>query len=112
MPADDRIPHPEMIEAIKDRMNGMNVREVKEAQQARIDAMAQKRRDAEAKKAEQLACSTTVVEGKRWDFKFVDCKVDATGKEGRSPSGVGWRYGFPHEDRKKGQIKIQTKVEY
>lgn len=112
MPADDRIPHPEMIEAIKDRNNGMNAREVKEAQQARIDAMAQKRRDAEARKAEQLVRSTTVVEGKRWDFKFVDCKVDATGKQGRSPSAVGWRYGFPHEDRKKGQIKIQTKVEY
>jgi len=51
------------------------------------------------------------VPGRRWDFVFQDISVDTVGQDGRSPKGVGWRYGFPHEDRKKGQVKIPTKVE-
>lgn len=101
-----------MIETIKDRLNGMNAREVREAQQSRIAAMEQKRADNEARRNADLERRTTVVEGKRWDFKFVDCKVEDTGKDGRRKEAVGWRYGMPHEDRKKGQVKIPTKIDY
>jgi hypothetical protein len=37
--------------------------------------------------------------------------VDAVGRDGRDHKGVGWRYGVPHQDRKKGVVKIPTKVE-
>ena len=47
----------------------------------------------------------------RWDFKFRDISVESVGKDGRDKRGVGARYGFPHEDRKRGQIKIPTRVE-
>ena len=48
---------------------------------------------------------------RRWDFVFQNVSVDHAGKDGRGAKGVGWRYGFPHEDRKKGQVKIPTKVD-
>lgn len=111
LPADDRIPHPEMIAALKDRAAGLNAREVAEAQAERIKGMEAKRAQREAEKQRALEKQTTVVEGRRWDFKFVDCSVDEAGKRGRSLTAAGWRYGFPHEDRKKGQIKIVTKID-
>jgi hypothetical protein len=110
LPADARIPHPEMIETIKDRNNGMNAREQRITQEARIAEMNNKRRDIQEKKIAKLEKMTTIVPGKRWDFKFVDCKVEDGGKLGRGLKAPGWRYGFPHEDRKKGQIKIATSV--
>lgn len=47
----------------------------------------------------------------RAEFRFRDIKVESVGKDGRAKGGVGARYGFPHEDRKKGMIKIPRKVE-
>ena len=111
LPADDRIPHPEMIAALKDRAAGLNAREVAEAQTARIAGMEAKRALREKDKLREVEKRTKVVEGRRWDFKFVDCSVDEAGKKGRSLTAAGWRYGFPHEDRKKGQIKIVTKID-
>ena len=52
-----------------------------------------------------------VVEGRRWDFRFQDVSAEKVGKDGRGREAVGLRYGFPHEDRKRGQVKIPTKVE-
>ena len=42
-----------------------------------------------------------VLDSGRWRWKFRNAE---TGK-------VGFRYGLPHEDRKKGQVKIPTRVE-
>lgn len=47
----------------------------------------------------------------RWEFRFREISVDDVGKDGRARKGVGARYGMPHEDRKKGQVKIPTRVE-
>ena len=64
--------------------------------------------DAEAekmKKREEILRSKrgeeTVVERGRWRWRVTEAE---TGK-------VGFRYGVPHEDRKKGQVKIPTRVE-
>ena len=51
------------------------------------------------------------VKSRRWDFNFEDISAEKTGKDGRGQHAVGLRYGMPLEDRKKGQIKIPTKVE-
>ena len=37
--------------------------------------------------------------------------VDDAGKDGRSRKGTGWRYGVPFYDRRRGEVKIPTKVE-
>ena len=47
----------------------------------------------------------------RWEFRFRDVQVEDVGNDGRARRGVGARYGFPHEDRKRGQVKIPTRVE-
>lgn len=111
LPADARIPHPEMIEFQKDRMSGMRMEEQREVQANRIARIEQQRKDAQQRAKDRLEAQTRIVEGRRWDFKFMDVSVDDVGKDGRGSAGVGWRYGFPHEDRKKGQIKIQTQVD-
>lgn len=55
---------------------------------------------------------TTVVKGSRWNFRFESIDAGLAGKDGRGPAGVGWRYGMPFEDRKRGNLKgVPTKVE-
>jgi hypothetical protein len=111
LPADARIPHPELIAAEKDNIAGYSVSERKLRAQERLEAQtAAKKKREEAKKQHELASLKTVPQ-RRWDFVFRDVSVDAVGRNGRDPRGVGWRYGLPHQDRKKGQVKIPTKVE-
>jgi hypothetical protein len=111
LPADERIPHPELIAAEKDNLAGYSVSERQTRAQQRLEAQtAEKKRREEEKKQEELAGLKKVPQ-RRWDFVFQDISVDAAGRNGRDHRGVGWRYGLPHEDRKKGQVKIPTKVE-
>ncbi|KAF2151257.1 hypothetical protein K461DRAFT_280048 [Myriangium duriaei CBS 260.36] len=118
LPPDERIPHPELIEV--ERGIDLDV-EDEEGQEEMKDRMAEQLRQAaatakakvEAKRQAAEAARTKVVKGSRWNFKFetIDANV-AAGKDGRSPVGVGWRYGMPYEDRKRGNQKgIPTKME-
>lgn len=111
LPADDRVPHPELIQAERDINAGLTkeerhaiIRERDEAKQKRDARNEERKREWEARNIKQVG-------GRRWDFKFENISVDAAGQHGRSPAGVGWRYGVPHQDRKRGQIKIPTSVE-
>ena len=52
-----------------------------------------------------------VVKGRRWDFQFQKFNAEKVGRDGRARGAVGARYGMPHEDRKRGMVKIPTKVE-
>jgi hypothetical protein len=107
LPADDRIPHPELVQLAKSTNN-------QEIRQAMILAQAEKLRRAAAKakekEARRVAAIQTVHSG-RWDFRFQNVSVDSVGLDGRDPRGVGARYGVPHQDRKKGQVKIPRSVE-
>lgn len=47
----------------------------------------------------------------RTEFRFRKISVESVGKDGRSQFGVGARYGAPHEDRKRGAVKIPVRVE-
>lgn len=51
--------------------------------------------------------------GARWQFRFRDTVVsqEVTGKDGRGATAPGRRYGAPTMERKKGTVKIPTKVE-
>ncbi|KAK4161425.1 eukaryotic mitochondrial regulator protein-domain-containing protein [Cladorrhinum sp. PSN259] len=46
-----------------------------------------------------------------FEFRFEKINVDSVGRDGRARSGVGWRYGVPHNDRRRGAVKIPTSVE-
>ncbi|KAL8809023.1 MAG: hypothetical protein Q9200_003801 [Gallowayella weberi] len=109
--ADKRIPHPEMIELAKVAFehrgrddivkNRRNELEQEEAAVQNLKREQKAAREAAAKK----------IETSRWQFRFEPIKAESAGRDGRARGGVGARYGIPPQDRKKGQIKIPTKVE-
>lgn len=110
LPADDRIPHPELVQVERELAAGLSFEKRRELAEERLAKEQEKKKKEEERKQAELASLKTVPQ-RRWDFVFKDVSVDSVGRNGRDPKGVGWRYGFPHEDRKKGQVKIPTKVE-
>ncbi|KAL8925495.1 MAG: hypothetical protein Q9172_002212 [Xanthocarpia lactea] len=111
LPADKRIPHPELVELAKvaAQHRGRNdiVRERRNELEQQEAAVLNMRR--EQKAAQEAAAKK--VDTPRWQFRFESIKSESAGKDGRAKEGVGARYGIPPQDRKKGQIKIPTKVE-
>lgn len=111
LPADERIPHPELVKVVRDEVAGYSKEERRaRAEQRYVEAAEKKKAAEEAKRKEELETKRTVPQ-RRWDFVFRDVSVESVGRNGRDPRGVGWRYGLPHQDRKKGQVKIPTSVE-
>lgn len=109
LPADERIPHPELIDAYRDIGKSPEDRAVAQQQREKKEADIK-----EAKRriwAEEEERRVTKVETERWEFRFRDVSVEDAGRDGRGRNGVGARYGMPHEDRKKGIVKIPRRVE-
>ncbi|KAL8765295.1 MAG: hypothetical protein Q9203_006655 [Teloschistes exilis] len=111
LPADQRIPHPEMIELARVASQNRGRPDVYNARQQELEqeeaAILDMRRERKAKHE----AATKKVDTPRWQFRFENIKVEYAGQDGRGRGGVGARYGIPPQDRKKGQIKIPTKVE-
>ncbi|KAB5559775.1 eukaryotic mitochondrial regulator protein-domain-containing protein [Coniochaeta sp. 2T2.1] len=111
LPADKRVPHPELINLEKDLLAGKSPEEAKEAfEKAAMDsevATATK----EQKRLLYEERQTTRVKASRFEFRFKKINVEDVGKDGRSRLGTGYRYGVPFYDRRRGQVKIPTKVE-
>lgn len=70
----------------------------------------QSRKALERKRKERDAREIKKVQTERSEFRFQDIRVESAGPLGRGKDGVGARYGIPPQDRKKGQIKIPTRV--
>lgn len=111
LPADARIPHPELIELEKAAASDSSRAERIEAQRARDAKAAEEKEGKERRQKEWEERNRRTFEGQRWDFKFTNVSVEAVGKDGRGRGGVGWRYGNPLNDRKRGMVKIPTSVE-
>ncbi|KAI4185169.1 MAG: hypothetical protein LQ346_005967 [Caloplaca aetnensis] len=110
LPAEHRIPHPEMVELAKvaqeHRGRDDKVKERRdELEQGEAAALALKRERAGAREAAAMK-----IDNGRWLFRFENIKAESVGKDGRARGGVGARYGVPPQDRKKGQVKIPTRV--
>jgi hypothetical protein len=110
LPADDRVPHPELTLMHKDRLAGMTRDEIDERQEKRDEVSEMKRQQKAARRAAKEATVKKVDTG-RYQFRFTDVNVDDIGKDGRGHKGVGWRYGVPHMDRSRAKVKIPTRVE-
>lgn len=113
LPADDRIPHPELIQLERDRNSDMTSQERIAKQREKLLAEKQEKEEREkARKAKEEREVTRVTPPQgRWEFRFRDINVESVGQDGRDRRGIGARYGIPYEDRKRGQIKIPTRVE-
>ncbi|MCJ1287292.1 hypothetical protein MMC26_006640 [Xylographa opegraphella] len=110
LPADERIPHPELVEMARVHPDGLNRQErvLRARERMRIeDAEKEEKENARREREER---ETTRVMGARWEFRFRDVDVESRVREGKG-ARVGARYGVPHQDRKRGQIKIPTRVE-
>ena len=111
LPAEDRIPHPELVQLEKWRYEGVE-REKRLAMQREANAIEQeKKKEAERARRVREAREVKRAETARSVFRFQDIKVESVGQDGRDRRGVGARYGIPPQDRKKGQIKIPTRVD-
>ncbi len=112
LPPEKRMPIPELVDIEKDmQTGGRSYEDSFEAFRTKAEAaeQAQARRSAADTAAE--AARTTRVDTGRFQFRIRDINAENVGRDGRSADAVGWRYGFPLEDRKSGQIKIPTSVE-
>ncbi|ROT37509.1 hypothetical protein SODALDRAFT_334619 [Sodiomyces alkalinus F11] len=108
--ADARSPHPELIELQKRKLAGVP----DEENQGKFQAETKAEEDALVEKLERRAAQeeerTTRVDTDRFEYRFKDINMEVVGKNGRGRKAVGWRYGVPFNDRRKGQIKIPTSV--
>ncbi|KAI9894726.1 MAG: hypothetical protein M1814_002082 [Vezdaea aestivalis] len=110
-PADDRIPHPSLIGQLQVAQAGFSQKEqdiVHGFEQEKAERQRDKRKYREAVKE----AATVVIPQKggssRWEWRFKDINIESGGRSGRR--GVGWRYGAPLMDRKKGDVKIPTEA--
>ncbi|EFR01423.1 hypothetical protein MGYG_04429 [Nannizzia gypsea CBS 118893] len=115
-PAEVRIPHPHMVVAEGDRSalsNEKGERNRRFMQRIEADERVEKERK-EKRKAREAASMTRVEpQAGRFEFRFRDVVVsrETVGVDGRGEKGVGRRYGVPHADRRRGEVKIPTRVE-
>ncbi len=89
---------------------GRDERIARQRERIRVEKEKRDAREAARKAREERDVTVVTKPGGRWEFRFREIRVDDVGKDGRGEKGVGWRYGIPHEDRKKGQVKIPTRV--
>ncbi|TVY75900.1 37S ribosomal protein S35 [Lachnellula suecica] len=111
LPADDRIPHPELVIQHRERVvEELTIEQRQERALMRAEA-ADKITAAKAAKAAKKEAAIQKIDTGRWEFRFTPINSDDIGKDGRGHKGVGWRYGVPLYDRSRGQVKIPTSVE-
>ncbi|KAI0012008.1 eukaryotic mitochondrial regulator protein-domain-containing protein [Xylariaceae sp. FL0662B] len=108
--ADERVPHPELIQMEREVLQG---RPLWDASERFKQAAMESERAAAAKQLEKAAVDekyTSHINTKRFEFRFKQYNSENVGPKGRARHAVGARYGAPAYDRVKGQIKIPTSV--
>lgn len=111
-PADSRIPHPHLIAYAKDKVE-YSREERQQRYHTRLQEDADARKALKAKREAAEEGKKTRIDTGRWQFVVTDVQTtrQGTGVHGRGTGSPGYRYGVPSQDRKKGQVKIPTKVE-
>ncbi|KAI5802653.1 eukaryotic mitochondrial regulator protein-domain-containing protein [Pyronema domesticum] len=98
-PTEEAVPHPDLVKITKERALGLDDSVRLQLQIARDNAAVKELKKEEERK-KKLNTPAKVVERGRFVWRLQKAE---TGK-------VGFRYGIPHMDRKKGQVKIPTSV--
>lgn len=99
-PIEDAVPHPDLVILQRENNAGLT-RDEKLANQRQREAEYEAARKEAAQKAkEKEEKEISIVKNGRYQWRFRE-----------AASGVvGYRYGVPHQDRKKGQVKIPLGV--
>jgi hypothetical protein len=110
LPADKRSQHPQLIQMEREVLRGTPRQEglqlFREAAQEEEEQLAAKLQEAREKEEKR----TTRVQSPRCEFRIKSFDASRVGADGKSPKAVGWRYGAPLDDRKRGAVKIPTSV--
>jgi hypothetical protein len=105
---DERSAHKELIELEKANMRGEEgakaLRDFEETAKAAEDALVLKVQQQKQKEEAR----TIRVHTDRFEFRFKTFNANDVGRDGRKRNAVGWRYGAPLDDRKRGKVKIPT----
>ncbi|TQN66576.1 Response regulator mcs4, partial [Colletotrichum shisoi] len=100
---DGRSPHKELISMRKAAAAGGSAAELtkkfREVTRAEEDRLVERER----RRLEKAEKETQRVDTGRFEFRFKEMNVDSAGRDGRNRRGVGWRYGVPFYDRRKGE---------
>jgi hypothetical protein len=110
LPADKRIPIPELVRLEKDLLEGTSRVEARERFLRSAEESERKAANIQVAKATALDAATKRVKGTRHEFRFQDFNSEDVGPKGRKHDAVGFRYGVPSYDRAKGRVKIPTSV--
>ncbi|KAK3298134.1 eukaryotic mitochondrial regulator protein-domain-containing protein [Chaetomium fimeti] len=110
LPPDAKMRIPELVQMERNLVEGMEPREargrfIKEAAESE-QAFAERQRE-RALAAEERK---TRVNTGRFEFRFEKINAENVGPTGRARKAAGWRYGAPHMDRRRGEVKIPTSV--
>ncbi|KAI0886073.1 eukaryotic mitochondrial regulator protein-domain-containing protein [Annulohypoxylon maeteangense] len=108
--ADERVPHPELIQMEKEVLEGHSLWDASERFKQAVMESERRAAQKEIEKASIEEKYTTRVHTKRFEYRFKQINSENVGSKGRARNAVGWRYGAPHYDRSKGEIKIPTSV--
>ncbi|KAI2464757.1 eukaryotic mitochondrial regulator protein-domain-containing protein [Annulohypoxylon bovei var. microspora] len=108
--ADERVPHPELIQMEREVLQGRTLWDASERFKQAVMESEKKAADKELERASIEEKYTTRVHTKRFEYRFKQINSENVGPKGRARSAVGWRYGAPHYDRSKGEVKIPTSV--
>jgi hypothetical protein len=107
---DARSPHQQLIQmerrVLKGEKRADSMEKFVEATQAEEDRLAQKIEAQRVLEEKQ----TTKHRSDRFEFRIKDFDSGRVGPDGKSSTGTGWRYGVPHNDRKRDAVKIPTQV--
>ena len=115
-PADSRIPHPQLIALAADQRSpefrAVPAQAVERHQKRLEEDVAHRQAERERLKA-NADKHKILVQTDRWEFQVTTVKTtrEGTGRDGRGTGSPGFRYGVPTRDRKRGEIKIPTRVE-
>ncbi|KAL8974676.1 MAG: hypothetical protein Q9197_001080 [Variospora fuerteventurae] len=110
LPAEHRIPHPEMVELAKVAQEHRGRDDMVINRREELVKMEKELLDAKQERMKAREAAAKKIENPRWLFRFEEIKAESVGKDGRARGGIGARYGVPPQDRKKGQVKIPTRV--
>lgn len=110
LPPDEKMRIPELIAYERDLANGIDRRTARD-RFVKATAASEQALAAKLKKQEQKAEERRIrVDTGRFEFRIEDIDSEDVGRGGRSRHAVGWRYGVPFMDRRRGEHKIPTSV--
>ncbi len=115
-PADSRIPHPHLIAFEKDKVDrDLTPLEWRARHRERLQEDEEKRKAAKTRHREEEEATKTRIDVGRWQLVVTEVQSTRQGVgidgRGSGKGAVGQRYGVPSQERKKGRVKIPTRVE-